>query len=341
VWYVRIGHGPRTRLRAEYGSPEFEAEYRAAISGQPVARKREAAVGSLTWLFDRYRETTAWTALSFATRRQRENIMRGVLAQAGNEPVAAIKRAHIVAGRDRRAETPAQARHFLNAMRGLFRWALDAGHVKADPTLGVANPARPKGGGFPVWTEDDVAQYEARWPIGTRERVWLDVLLYTGLRRGDAVKLGRQHARNGVATIQTEKTAVTVSVPILPALVATLAAGPCGELAFICGEGGKPLTKESFGNAFREACRKAGVRKSAHGVRKIGATRAAENGATVAELEAIFGWQGGGMASLYTRAADRARLAKGAMSKLAGRTRSEHSIPSPHGKVRERARKDR
>jgi hypothetical protein len=50
--------------------------------------------------------------------------------------------------------------------------------------------------------------------------------------------------------------------------------------------------------------------------RGVGATRAAENGATVAELEAIFGWQGGGMASLYTRAANRARLAKGAISKL-------------------------
>ena len=81
--------------------------------------------------------------------------------------------------------------------------------------------------------------------------------------------------------------------------------------------------------------------KSAHGVRKIGATRAAENGATVAELEAIFGWQGGGMASLYTRAADRVRLAKGAMSKMAKRTPSEHSIPSPSHEVREAARKDK
>jgi integrase len=130
------------------------------------------------------------------------------------------------------------------------------------------------------------------------------------------VLLGRQHVRDGVATLRTEKTGVTVTIPILPALAATLAAGPCGQLAFICGEGGKPLTKESFGNAFREACRAAGIPKSAHGVRKIGTTRAAENGATVAELEAIFGWQGGGMASLYTHAVDRARLAKGAMAKL-------------------------
>jgi hypothetical protein len=60
-----------------------------------------------------------------------------------------------------------------------------------------------------------------------------------------------------------------------------------------------------------------GVMGSPHGVRKIAATRAAENGATVAELEAIFRWSGGKMASLYARAADRRRLAKGAMHKLA------------------------
>ena len=140
--------------------------------------------------------------------------------------------------------------------------------------------------------------------------------LYSGLRRGDAVHLGRQHVRDGVATIRTQKTGVTVTIPILPALDEVLQAGPSGDLTFISGENGRPLTMESFGNLFREACDAAGVAKSAHGVRKIGAPRAANNGATVAELEAIFGWQGGGIASLYTRAADRARLAKGAMAKL-------------------------
>ena len=233
VWYFRIGRGSRTRLRATYGTPEFYAEYRAALEGRPVERKGKAAVGSLGWLLDRYRETTAWTGLSPATRRQRENIIRGALAQAGHEPATAIRRAHIVAGRDRRAVTPDQARHFLDTMRGLFRWALDAGYVKVDPTVGVKNPARPKGGGFPVWTEDEVARYAARWPIGTKERVWLDVLLYTGLRRG---------------------------------------------------------------------------------------------------------WQGGGMAALYTRAADRSRLAKGAMAKLA-RTEDARPIPSPTYQVRDFTRK--
>ena len=118
------------------------------------------------------------------------------------------------------------------------------------------------------------------------------MLAYTGLRRGDVVRLGRQHVRDGVATIKTEKSGFTVevSLPILPVLQATLDAGPCGDLAFICGERGEPLTKESFGNMFKDACKAAGVPGSAHGVRKIAATRAANAGATEAELMAIFGW---------------------------------------------------
>src|ERR1700722_1658308 len=82
----------------------------------------------------------------------------------------------------------------------------------------------------------------------------------------------------------------------------------------------------------REACRAAGLRdRSAHGLRKAAATRAANAGATVAQLEAIFGWNGGRMASLYTRAADRRQLARRAMHKLANDERT--SIPSPLGKT--------
>jgi site-specific recombinase XerD len=119
-----------------------------------------------------------------------------VIETAGTQPIGRIPSATIVAGRERRAKTPHQARHFLDAMRGLFLWAHEVEQVRTDPTLGVKNPARKKGLGFRMWTEEDMAAYEIRWPIGTRQRVWLDVLAYTGLRRGDAVRLGRACARS-------------------------------------------------------------------------------------------------------------------------------------------------
>jgi integrase len=314
-WYVRVGKGERTRIRGEYGSAEFMAAYHAAVAGEPLPGRQKAAKGSLAWLVDRYRETSAWASLSLATRRQRDNILKHVLTASGEAPAVEITRRHIVAGIDRRRATPAAARHFLETMRGLFRWALDAEHVTADPTIAVKAP-RKTGDGFHAWSEDECARFEARWPVGTRERLAFDLLLWTGLRRGDVVKLGRQHVRNGVAMLRTEKTGEPVAVPILPPLAASIAAGPCGDLAFIAGERGRPMTKESFGNWFRGACRSAGVPGSAHGLRKAGANRAAEAGATEHQLMALYGWSEPRTAAIYTRKANREKLARQASEKV-------------------------
>jgi integrase len=156
-------------------------------------------------------------------------------------------------------------------MRGLFVWAVDNNLVPADPTQGIKNKRskQAKSGGFLVWTDEEIAAFEKRWPRGTRERVMCDVFLYTGLRRGDAAVVGWQHVRNGVISLQTEKTGIWVHIPILPELKTTLEAGPTGDLAFIANaSNGNPMTKESLGNLFAEACRAAGVRKSAHGLRQ-------------------------------------------------------------------------
>jgi integrase len=194
----------------DYGTTEFDNEYRAALSVAAPAREATPSCSSLAWLIARYRETTAWTNLSTTTKKRRDNILAGVMVTAGTEPYSRIIRATIEAGRERRAKTPHQARHFLDTMRGLFRWALAAGLVKADPTLGVPNLPRKRTEGFIPWTEEHAIAYEKRWPPGTRQRVWLDVLLYTGLRRGDAVRVGRQHARGG--SIKAEKNGVEVPV---------------------------------------------------------------------------------------------------------------------------------
>lgn len=314
VWYVRIGKGPRTRISEVYGTPQFDAAYQAALAGEALKPAKPSS-SSLRWLFDLYRQSQEWRDLSLATRKQRENIFRPIMDVAGNEPFAAIDKQSVRNGIKRRLATPAQARHFLDCMRGLFKWAVESELAKADPTAGL-KVKKPKTEGFPVWTDDEIALFEARWPRGTRERVMFDVFLYTGLRRGDAATLGKQHIRNGVIEITTEKTGTRVSIPILPELAATLAAGPVGDLAIIASKTGAPMAKESLGNLFADACRTAGIEKSAHGLRKAAATVAANNGATVAQLEAIFGWEGGRMASLYTKSADRQKLAASGIGKM-------------------------
>ena len=322
VYYFRKGKEQRTRL-PDYGSSEFDKAYTAALTQSETPKKRHAGQGSLEWLIARYRQTSTYLALSLATRKQRDNIFENVVKKSGHVAYKAISRKNIVEGREKRAKTPAQSRNFLDAMRGLFAWAGEAELIPEDPTLGVKNPKRPKSGGFAAWNDEDVARYEVHWPEGSKERVWLHVLLYTGLRRGDAIMLGRQHVRDGVATLRTEKTLMEVHLRIFPQLAATLATGPTGDLAFIVGTEGKPLTKETFGNYFRDACNAAGVKKSAHGLRKLAASRAALAGVTTSQLEAMFGWTGGTMASLYTKSANRMKLA-------AEGSRTYENVYAPH-----------
>jgi len=54
---------------------------------------------------------------------------------------------------------------------------------------------------------------------------------------------------------------------------------------------GQPHSAKGFGNWFKHRCREAGLENlSAHGLRKLGAQRCAEAGATEHQLMALFGW---------------------------------------------------
>ena len=75
VWYVRVGQGPRIRIKAKFGTPEFEAAYQSAVNGERPRTPGEAAHGTLGWLFDLYRQTSAWTDLAQSTRYKREQII--------------------------------------------------------------------------------------------------------------------------------------------------------------------------------------------------------------------------------------------------------------------------
>jgi integrase len=314
-WYVRRGHGLRTRLHAPIGTFEFEAEYLGALRGETQSKHKGPATGTLGWLWKQYCDSSAWSGLAKATQRQRENLMRHVLKTAAEAPLGEITKKLIIDGRERRKDTPSQANNFLKLMRGVFAWAVEAEHVKSNPAEGV-KAVKTKTAGFRAWEEEDVEKFGRRWPLGTREHLALAVLLYTGLRRGDAARLGRQDIKNGRISVATEKTGMQVTIPLAAELVEAIRAINLKGLTFVAQGNGQPLTKESFGNWFGEAYKGAGLKGyNAHGLRKLAATRLAMNGATVHELNAVFGWTGSKMALHYVALADRVRLAAGGAAK--------------------------
>ncbi|RXG96372.1 hypothetical protein EAS62_12350 [Bradyrhizobium zhanjiangense] len=70
-----------------------------------------------------------------------------------------------------------------------------------------------------------------------------------------------------------------------------LALSVLGDMTFLETEHGKPHTTKGLGNWFGDRCVEAAVPGRARGLRKAGATMAAENGATPHQLKAIFGWR--------------------------------------------------
>jgi integrase len=294
----------------------------APIAAAPIAKDGKA---SLAWLIKQYRASRDWCdVLSAATRKQRGPILKPIEDSTGDVPYTAITRAKIEEGM--MARTPNQARHFYDTMRGLFKWAVENEHHDRNPTDGI-KVKKDNGDGHLAWPIELIEQYEARWPIGSKQRLLFDIYLYIGLRRGDAARLGKQHVRNGIVHLMTEKSQgkMPIYVPVHPALAASIAACPSSGLAIICKDDGTHYTKEALGNFFRESVEASGIPVtkrgskdkgySGHGLRKASATIAAESGATEAELNAMFGWSGHQMAQLYTRKADRRRLAARAMQK--------------------------
>ena len=239
----------------------------------------------------------------------RTSVLNRVVKTGGDMQFKAISKTHIVKGRDLRSETPFAAKNFIKVMSQLFSWAVDAGYVDVNPALGVSCPT-PKTTGHHVWTDDEVLQYYKKHLLGTKPRLAMDLLLYTGLRRSDVVNVGRQHVEDGILSFRTQKSGETVLVtmPILPPLQKSIDAGPCGDMTFLITEQGKPHTAKGFGYWFGKHCKSAGVPGRAHGLRKAGATSAAENGATSHQLMSIFGWLNPRQADQYTKEADRKKL---------------------------------
>ena len=319
------------RLPDDYGSREFLQAYAEALAISARPRQREAQSGTFAWLVSRYRMSARYQQAAPSTRRMRDQVLHKVESRIGHVAYGSIRRRHLVQAMEDRAATPHAANNFLKIMSGLFKWAVYHEFIDINPCDGVHKIQAPTDG-FHTWTVDQVRQYQAHHKTGTMARLALDLMLYTGLRRSDVISAGRQHVSDGVLTIRNAKNKAIVSVTIYSALQASIDAnrraagtgdGP-PALAFLTTERRTPFSSAaSFGNWFRKRCQEAGVPDEcrAHGLRKAGATIAAEGGATTRELMAMYGWRTAAMADLYTKAVDRKTLAASAGEHIENRMR--------------------
>jgi integrase len=273
--------------------------------------------GSVGALVGAYLSSLGFTNLAPETQRSVRNILERFREEHGDKRINTLQREHVQKMVNSRADTPSAARNFLKGLRAIMSFAVEIGARGDNPALGVKRP-KIRTPGFRTWTEEDIAAFENKYPIGSQPRLAMALMLFTGQRRSDIVHIGRQQVRNGMIEVRQRKTGTVLKIPIHPELQALMDATPKSQLTFLTTTQGKPFkSAASFGNWFGDCCRAAGLPKgtAAHGFRKAACRRLAEAGCTALEIMAISGHKSLSEVQRYCSDASQAQMARAAQAK--------------------------
>ena len=283
TYFWRKG-GSKIRIREEVGSQAFVEVYRRLLedsqAGKLVPARRSTnrpEAGTYRWLCTQYFKSARFAELDERTQRVRRRVLEltceepifpGAKEAFGDYPLARFSPKAVKVLRDRKAGLPEAGNERVKFVRAMFNWAVDEEVVGWNPARDV-RLTKTGSTGFHAWDIREVEQFEQRHPIGTKARLALALLLWTGARRSDVVLLGRQHVRDGWLKFTAQKNRnrkpVTIEIPVLPDLQRVIDASPTGDLTILVSERRQPFAVSAFGNWFRAKCDEAGLPQcSAH-----------------------------------------------------------------------------
>jgi site-specific recombinase XerD len=327
-WYWRR-HGIRVALPGSPGSPEFMAAYAAAGSGQDaparVARPT-AAPGTFAALAALYFGSSTFRDKAPHTQANHRRALGSFLSQHGAMPVAGMKTRHVETIIGKMSDRPGAAIELLSCLNVLLNYAVKLEIITRNP---AANCSAYRSQSIHTWTEGEIAAFEVRWPIGTRERLAFALLLYTGQRTSDVYLMAWPDAAGFHLT--QAKTGTSLVIPVHPEMAEVLAATK-REHAVILAKGGRPYRLDGFRHLVRGAIEAAGLpaRCTPHGLRKAMARRLAEGDATAKQIMAVTGHRTMAEVERYTAAANQPRLAQQAFDKQSvGRIQNENADWQP------------
>jgi len=324
-------------FKSAFGSKEFHAEYAAFGRGEvdTVAQAIERAIpGTIDDLVTRYFAVPSRLGPTAATQSKIRAILSKFRAEHGHRIVADVQFEHIDAIVEKaKAKRPSEdgkrmvggveaARKLRKELVRLFAYAKK---IRMRPDNPVEDSERIKvaagerSSGFHTWTEAEIAQFYERHPVGTKARLAMDLMLWTGQRRGDAIKLGKNKLVDGGVLFKQGKGGKVLWLPLAPQLVRSIVAVPKveGQEAYLVHAYGQPFKNASFGNWFRDRCNEAGLPQcSAHGLRKAMMRRLAELHLGNQSLKAVSGHTRDEEVATYTRDVNQAAMAEHAINLL-------------------------
>lgn len=305
------------------GSKEYKDAYAKALDGAGVIGKVKPK--SVSDLVSRFYRSVPFRRTSESWQRTMRQSIEPFREEYGNDLVAHFRPKDIDRILEDRFEKrtvdgktfggSASAERLREMLMRLFKLAMKLEWIDANPVT-LSEPIRHDGDGFQPWEEADIAAYQKRWPLGTRARLAMELMLWTGARRGDAHLM--PPPVDGRFRWRAAKTGKMVEMTVAPRLQEAIDAMPLGSLGketLIVTDFGKPFSTAGFGNWFGDRCRDAGLsNKTAHGLRKALARRAAMRNVSQQGLKALGQWENDEEVRTYTESANRNEMADEALA---------------------------
>ncbi|MFS0771089.1 tyrosine-type recombinase/integrase [Sphingomonas sp. 1P08PE] len=345
--YRRVGH-PGGHFTSEFGSPEWLAELAEFEKPREGAAppKKEVA-GSIGDLVRRYMAVPTRLGPTAVTQGKIRSVLGRFKDDHGHRMVADFTFEHIDKLIERagvkdtvqtaRGPRPIGGLHAATKLRKelvrLFDFAIKLKMRPDNPASQSDKVKRPVGEdkGYHSWTEAEIAQYRARHPLGSRARLAMELMLWTGQRRSDARTMGPADIVDGRIVVEQGKTGKTLGLAVAPRLLEAITAMPHVDdaPAYLLTNRGKPFSRAGFGNKMREWCDQADLPQcSAHGLRKAIMRRMAELDMGNQTLKAVSGHSRDEEVALYTKAANQKTMADDAIHRLSAWEASNRLLES-------------
>lgn len=311
--------------------PEFLAAYAEAAGVKP---QELVTRGSLGAALTRYKASADFSMLAPTTRAQRRPILDDLAERYGHASRESLAKRHIE--KDLERFTGHVRNNHLKTWRGFCAWMVDHDKLATNPSDGIKKSKLPKSDGHPPWSDEQIATFRAYWPLCSMERLTFELILWTGARISDAIRLGPGNVdKDGWLSYIQKKTSAPVEVPFtrelpdfadgfvgdLALLHAAIDASAQRHMTYIHTRHGASKSSKSISQWFSAKAQKAGVfQRTAHGLRKTRAEKLFEAGASMGQGQAWTGHDDPRMLMHYAKKYDR--------RKALSRTNAEQKVPT-------------
>lgn len=209
------------KFQSDFGTPEFWKEYADILAGAEPSTF--IVRHSFEELVKRYRQSPRYRNLKPRTALDYDKYLDFFVERMRQANPSQMKRKDVIRMRDANSDRVYFANYSLRVLRVLLEYAIDIGWREDNPARGVSELKAANTQREP-WPREFLIAFRKRCPLGSRERLLMELCLGTGQRVGDVLEMRWSDLEDGGIVVVQNKTGKRLWVPILPELGQALAA---------------------------------------------------------------------------------------------------------------------